>query len=47
MKRVVFMIDDELFKLAKIQSIKENFTMTQYLVNLVKIDLKTKNEQAR
>ncbi|WP_418579086.1 hypothetical protein [Hungatella sp.] len=47
MKRVVFLIDDELFKLAKIQSIQDNCTMTQYLVQLIEKDLAAKKEQSR
>lgn len=39
MKQVVFKMDEELFKKAKIKAIQNNKTMTDYIVELIRKDL--------
>lgn len=40
MKQVVFKIEDELFKKAKIKSVQQDQNMTEYLAELIKKDLR-------
>lgn len=47
MKRVTFLVDDELYKTAKIKTIQNDQNMTQYLTELMKKDLETKKEQTQ
>ncbi len=50
MKRVTFLVEEELFKKAKIKTIQTNQNMTEYLTLLIVNDLgdtKTKKEQTR
>ena len=39
MKQVVFKMDSELFKRAKIRAVEQGKNMTQYIVELIKTDL--------
>lgn len=45
MKQVVFKIEEELFKKAKIRSIRNDQNMTEYLTELIKQDLKKSEEK--
>lgn len=45
MKRVTFLVDDELYKKAKIKTIQTDRNMTEYLIELVKKDLETKEKE--
>ena len=48
MRRVTFLIEDELFKKAKIKAIEADMNMTEYITMLIKSDLlskETKKEQ--
>ena len=48
LKRVTFLVDDNLYKKAKIKSVLSDQNMTEYLVSLIEKDLsenKTKKEQ--
>lgn len=50
MKRVVFLVDDNLYKRAKIKSVLSDQNMTEYLVSLIEKDLaenETKKEQTQ
>lgn len=46
MKRVVFAMDDELFKKAKIKAIQNDQNMTEYLVGIIKADLGEEEQDA-
>lgn len=48
MKRVVFLVEDALYKKAKIKSVLVDQNMTEYLISLIERDLsenETKKEQ--
>ena len=45
MKQVVFKIEEELFKKAKIRSIRNDQNMTEYLTELIKKDLETEERR--
>lgn len=47
MKRVTFLADEDLYKKAKIKTIKDDQNMTEYLIGLIEKDLEndTKKEQ--
>ena len=48
MRRVTFLIDDDLFKKAKIKTIEADMNITEYITMLIKSDLlskETKKEQ--
>ena len=50
LKRVTFLVDDNLYKRAKIRSVLSDQNMTEYLVSLIKKDLletETKKEQTQ
>lgn len=47
MKRVTFLLDDAVYKEAKIKTIKEDKNMTDYITELILRDLKTKKEQTQ
>ena len=50
LKRVTFLVDDNLYKKAKIKSVLSDQNMTEYLVSLIEKDLsenKTKKEQTQ
>lgn len=50
MKRVTFLVDEVLYKKAKIKTIQIDQSMTEYLISLIKKDLsenKTKKEQTQ
>lgn len=47
MKQVVFKIEEELFKKAKIRSIRNDQNMTEYLTELIKKDLKMEEREKR
>ena len=50
MKRVTFLVDDILYKKAKIKSVLADQNMTEYLISLIKKDLsenETKKEQTQ
>lgn len=42
MRRVTFLIDDDLFKKAKIKTIEADMNMTEYITMLIKSDLLSK-----
>lgn len=44
MKQVVFKIEEELFKKAKIRAIKQDQNVTQYLTELIRRDLEEGKE---
>ena len=39
LKRVTFLVDDELYKKSKIKTIQNDQNMTEYLIGLIKKDL--------
>lgn len=45
MKRVTFLVDEALYKRAKIKTIQTDQNMTEYLIALIKNDLKTKEKE--
>ena len=45
MKRVTFLVDDELYKKAKIKTIQTDQNMTKYLIDLVEKDLESKEKE--
>ena len=47
MKQVVVKLEDELQKEARIEAIRQNKSLTQYLSDLLAGELKKKKEQAR
>ena len=47
MKQVVVKLEDELQKEARIEGIRQNKSLTQYVSDLVAGELKKKKEQAR
>lgn len=50
MKRVVFLVNDALYKRAKIKSVLSDQNMTEYLISLIEKDLaenETKKEQTQ
>lgn len=47
MKRVGIIMDDELHKQLKFLAINEGRTVTDIIVELVKVEIETKKEQAR
>lgn len=47
MKQVVFKMDEELFKKAKIKAIQNNKTMTDYIVELIGRDLEGGQKECR
>lgn len=46
MKRVTFLVDDELFKKAKIKTIQNDQNMTEYIIGLIKEDLEKEEQDA-
>lgn len=47
LKQVVFKMDEELFKKAKIKAIQNNKTMTDYIVELIGRDLEGGQKECR
>lgn len=50
MKRVTFLVDEEVYKKAKIKTIQNDQNMTEYLISLIEKDLsenETKKEQTQ
>ena len=47
MRRVTFLIEDELFKKAKIKAIEADMNMTEYITMLIKSDLLSKETKKR
>lgn len=47
MKQVMVKLEDELQKEAKIEAIRQNKSLTQYVSDLVKKELETKKEQTQ
>ena len=47
MRRVTFLIDDDLFKKAKIKTIEADMNMTEYITMLIKSDLLSKETKKR
>ena len=45
-KRVTFLVDDELFKKAKIKTIQNDQNMTEYIIGLIKEDLEKEEQDA-
>ena len=45
MRRVTFLIEDELFKKAKIKAIEADMNMTEYITMLIKSDLLSKQKK--
>lgn len=46
LKRVTFLVDDELFKKAKIKTVQNDQNMTEYLIGLIKDDLRKEEQDA-
>ena len=46
MKRVTFLVDDELYKKSKIKTIQNDQNMTEYLTGLIKNDLGEEEKDA-
>lgn len=46
MKRVTFLVDDEVFKKAKIKTIRNDKNMTEYLIGLIEADLRKEEQNA-
>lgn len=46
MKRVTFLVDEELYKKAKIKTIQNDQNMTEYLIDLIKKDLGKEEQNA-
>ena len=47
LKRVTFLVDDELYKKSKIKTIQNDQNMTEYLIGLIKKDLGEEEQSAR
>ena len=47
LKRVTFLVDDELYKKSKIKTIQNDKNMTEYLIGLIKKDLGEEEQSAR
>ena len=46
LKRVTFLVDDELYKKSKIKTIQNDQNMTEYLIGLIKNDLGEEEKDA-
>lgn len=46
MKRVTFLVEEELYKKAKIKTIQNDQNMTEYLIGLIEKDLRKAEEDA-
>ena len=46
LKRVTFLVDDELYKKSKIKTIQNDQNMTEYLIGLIKKDLGEEEQDA-
>lgn len=46
LKRVTFLVDDELYKKSKIKTIQNDQNMTEYLIGLIKKDLGEEEKDA-
>lgn len=47
MKRVGIVLDDDLYKKAKLKSVQEDKTMKEYISELISKDVETKKEQTQ
>ena len=47
MKKVVFQVDTELFRQAKVRAIQTDKNMTQYLVSLIEKDLRDDKQKEK
>ena len=46
MKRVTFLVNEELYKEAKIKTIQNDQNMTEYLIGLIEADLRKEEHNA-
>lgn len=47
MKQITLKMDDKTHKAAKIEAVTQDNSFMQYVIDLIKKDLETKNEQTR